>query len=178
MRALAAVLLVLAGATLAATTDTQRGTLEPALPKARAGTSCIADPATMRREHPGLLRHQRDETVRGGVRGTKVSLKACVECHASSASGSVAATRGDFCVGCHSYAAVKIDCFECHASKPAGRGAFHPLTSTQHGGGAAQLAVRYRQLMIEERAERRAAPTPARISAGDRPTYPSAEGLT
>jgi hypothetical protein len=71
---------------------------------------------------------------------------------------------------------VKIDCFECHASKPAGRGAFHPLTSTQHGGGAAQLAVRYRQLMIDERAERRAAPKPARVPLGGRPTYPSGGG--
>jgi len=28
------------------------------------------------------------------------------------------------------------------------------------------------------RAERRAAPKPARIPSGDRPTYPSAEGLS
>ena len=177
MRALAVVLLVLAGAALAATTGAARGTLEPAVPKARAGTSCIADPATMRREHPDLLKHQRDETVRGGVRGARVSLKGCVECHASPSTGSVAAARGDFCVSCHSYAAVKIDCFECHASKPAGSGTFHPLTGTQHGGGA-QLAARYRQLVIEDRAERRAAPEPARTPARDRPTYPSAEGLT
>jgi hypothetical protein len=30
----------------------------------------------------------------------------------------------------------------------------------------------------EERARRRAAPKPARIPSGDRPTYPSDEGLT
>jgi hypothetical protein len=29
-----------------------------------------------------------------------------------------------------------------------------------------------------QRAERRAAPKPARIPSGDRPTYPSGEGLT
>ena len=29
-----------------------------------------------------------------------------------------------------------------------------------------------------QRAERRAAPKPARIPSGDRPTYPSDEGLT
>jgi hypothetical protein len=29
----------------------------------------------------------------------------------------VAAAPGDFCVSCHTYAAVRIDCFECHASK-------------------------------------------------------------
>ena len=30
----------------------------------------------------------------------------------------MAQAKTDFCVSCHSYAAVKIDCFECHASKP------------------------------------------------------------
>ncbi len=32
-------------------------------------------------------------------------------------SGSVLGEQG-FCQSCHSYASVKIDCFECHASKP------------------------------------------------------------
>jgi hypothetical protein len=94
------------------------GGLLPAIEPARGG-ECVADPATMRREHMALLRHQRDDTVRGGVRGAKASLKGCVECHASAATGSVAAAGGDFCVSCHAYAAVKIDCFECHASRPA-----------------------------------------------------------
>ena len=67
-----------------------------------------------------------DETVHGGIRGAKASLKACVECHASTPTGSVAKAPGDFCVACHSYAAVKIDCFECHASTPKGSAsAFH-----------------------------------------------------
>jgi hypothetical protein len=34
-----------------------------------------------------------------------------------------------------------------------------------------------RQVSIAQRAERRAAPKPARIPSGDRPTYPSDEGL-
>lgn len=145
MRVLVLLLLALAGAAFAAVTGA-RGALEPAVPKAKPGTQCVADPATMRRRHPDMLKHQRDETVREGVRGEKVSLKTCVECHASPATGSVAAAPGDFCVSCHAYAAVKIDCFECHASKPAGSGAFHPLTSSHHGTGA-QLAARYRALM-------------------------------
>jgi len=90
----------------------------PEIAPARAGTQCIADPPTMRREHPSMLKHQRDETVHQGIRGAKASLKGCVDCHASAASGSVAAAAGDFCVSCHSYAAVKIDCFECHSGKP------------------------------------------------------------
>ena len=150
MRALALLLLVLAGVAFAATAGGARGTLEPAVPKAKPGTQCVADPATMRRQHPAMLTHQRDETVREGVRGEKVSLKTCVECHASSTTGSVAAAPGDFCVSCHAYAAVKIDCFECHASKPAGSGAFHPLTGSHHGGSA-RLAARYRELMAAAR---------------------------
>ena len=90
----------------------------PVIEPARAGTQCIADPATMRREHPAMLEHQRDLTVRGGVRGAKASLKACIGCHASAATGSVAKGETNFCVSCHSYAAVRIDCFECHATQP------------------------------------------------------------
>ncbi len=91
----------------------------PTIESARAGTSCIADPATMRRDHPSMLKHQRDETVHGGIRGAKASLKGCIGCHASAKTASVAAAPGDFCQSCHSYAAVKIDCFECHSAKPA-----------------------------------------------------------
>ena len=27
--------------------------------------------------------------------------------------------EGQFCQSCHAYTATKIDCFECHATKPA-----------------------------------------------------------
>ena len=91
---------------------------KPVIEAARAGTQCIADPATMRREHPAMLEHQRDATVRGGIRGAKASLKACIGCHASAATGSVAKADTNFCVSCHSYAAVRIDCFGCHATRP------------------------------------------------------------
>jgi hypothetical protein len=91
----------------------------PAVPKARPGTQCVEPPSEMRRHHMDWLKHQRDATVFGGIRGAKHSLKDCVGCHATSASASVAATPGDFCVACHQYAAVKIDCFECHTGKPA-----------------------------------------------------------
>ena len=90
----------------------------PAIEAARAGTSCIADNATMRRDHPSMLVHQRDATVHGGIRGAKASLKGCVDCHASANTSSVASAPGDFCQSCHAYAAVKIDCFECHSSRP------------------------------------------------------------
>ena len=91
----------------------------PVIEKAVKGERCVEDVASMRRNHMRFLRHQRDDTVRGGIRGARHSLKGCVDCHASRTSGSVAAAPGDFCVACHSYAAVKIDCFDCHATRPA-----------------------------------------------------------
>jgi hypothetical protein len=65
-----------------------------------------------------LLKHQRDDTMHGGIRSGKYSLKECVACHASQTNQSVNAEAGNFCQSCHVYAAVKIDCFECHANKP------------------------------------------------------------
>ncbi|MFZ2649093.1 MAG: hypothetical protein WA210_03205 [Burkholderiaceae bacterium] len=91
----------------------------PAIEPAAKGESCVAEPAFMRRNHMDLLKHQRDATVLGGIRGAKNSLKDCIACHASVKTGSVAKTETNFCVSCHSYTAVKIDCFECHSAKPA-----------------------------------------------------------
>lgn len=93
-------------------------TLQPAIERAKSGTSCIAEPAVMRREHMNLLKHQRDITVHRGERDGRDSLQGCIGCHASQATGSVAAAPTDFCASCHAYAAVRIDCFECHASRP------------------------------------------------------------
>ena len=92
-------------------------TPRPAIEPAQAGTQCVAAPDVMRRDHPAMLRHQRDVTVHRGVRQGRDSLQGCVECHASAATGSVAQAKTDFCSSCHSYAAVQIDCFECHSSK-------------------------------------------------------------
>ena len=92
-------------------------TPKPVIEAAVAGTQCVEPPAVMRRMHMEFLKHQRDDTVRGGIRGAKFSLKGCIECHASQQTGSVNGAPTNFCVSCHSYAAVKIDCFECHSSK-------------------------------------------------------------
>ena len=91
----------------------------PVLQKAGSGTQCVEPADVMRRNHMRFLEHQRDATVHSGIRGTTHSLKGCIDCHASRTTGSVATGPGDFCVGCHAYAAVKIDCFDCHATKPA-----------------------------------------------------------
>lgn len=111
--------------------------------QASASAQCIAPPDQIRRTHPDLLKHQRDLTVRSGIRGEPASLKACIACHAAPENQAVtraltgrlqragahidparfADDQGAaFCQTCHAYAAVKLDCFECHA----------------RGGGAAQ----------------------------------------
>lgn len=93
---------------------------QPVIEAARGG-ACVADAAFMRRNHMNLLKHQRDDTTRGGVRAGKHSLKACIECHASASTRSVIASETNFCQSCHAFAAVKIDCFECHSNHMQGK---------------------------------------------------------
>lgn len=87
-----------------------------------SGEKCVAPAEEMRREHMNMLKHHRDETVHQGIRTTQHSLKACIECHASSKTGSVVGGPDHFCQGCHAYAAVTLDCFECHSTKRQGKG--------------------------------------------------------
>jgi hypothetical protein len=83
------------------------------------GDKCVADTDFMRRNHMKLLMHQRDDTLRAGVRTPRFSLQGCISCHAGK-TGTVVGGSGNFCQSCHTYAAVTIDCFVCHASKPGG----------------------------------------------------------
>jgi hypothetical protein len=108
-------LTAISGVALAA--DDGGRTPKPVIERAAKGERCVADPAFMRRNHMDLLKHQRDDTVHGGIRGAKYSLKECIACHASRQTMSVNGAETNFCVSCHSYAAVKIDCFECHTGK-------------------------------------------------------------
>ena len=84
--------------------------------------SCVAPTEDMRRNHMEYLKHQRDETVHEGIRGAKYSLVECVDCHASPANGGDVSppinAPGEFCQGCHAFAAVSIDCFQCHRTVP------------------------------------------------------------
>ena len=92
------------------------GTNTPKLDIGKGG-QCVKDPQWMRKNHMHLLRHQRDETVRNGIRDEKISLQNCIECHASTKDDSVIARDDSFCVACHRYEAVRIDCFECHSGE-------------------------------------------------------------
>jgi hypothetical protein len=92
----------------------------PVIPRGQ-GDSCVEDTDFMRRNHMTLLRHQRDETVHKGIRTKLHSLKECVACHAVPGPDAIPLTVASpkhFCRSCHDYAAVKIDCFQCHASRP------------------------------------------------------------
>ena len=84
---------------------------------ANPGTQCVAPPQEMRRSHMEMLQHQRDKTMRQGIRTKKHSLNECIACHAGQKTGTVLGKDG-FCQGCHEYAAVKLDCWDCHQPKP------------------------------------------------------------
>jgi hypothetical protein len=82
---------------------------------------CVEPTEIMRRDHMEFILHQRDATVHLGIRTSKHSFKGCIDCH-STRDDDGALVRHDseqhFCAGCHVYAAVRIDCFECHTDRP------------------------------------------------------------
>ncbi|MBL7002425.1 MAG: hypothetical protein ISR69_00180 [Gammaproteobacteria bacterium] len=85
------------------------------------GESCVEETSYMRKNHMDLLLHKRNETMRKGIRTENHSLTSCIECHATPAEdGKIARITEDkhFCASCHTSAAVKLDCFECHADRP------------------------------------------------------------
>jgi hypothetical protein len=92
-------------------------TPKPVIKIENADTKCVAPPEEMRRNHMEMLKHQRDETLREGIRGEPVSLNRCINCHASKQTGSVLGSNENFCQTCHAYVAVKLDCWDCHQPK-------------------------------------------------------------
>jgi hypothetical protein len=82
---------------------------------------CVEPTDVMRKNHMEFILHQRDETVHEGIRTSKHSLKQCISCHAVKNDQGEYVHVDDskhFCVTCHEYAAVNIDCFQCHADTP------------------------------------------------------------
>jgi len=109
--ALVAAVLTVAG--FAAAGDKRASRVAVPAIKIERGDACVAPTEEMRRDHMKMLLHQRDRTMRQGLRESRFSLKNCVECHASRETGSVLGKEG-FCSSCHAYASVSMDCFECH----------------------------------------------------------------
>ncbi len=113
------------GAALLLPLTVQAESIAPKLPPAKKKyseeTLCVKPVDDMRKNHMDYIIHQRDDTMREGIRTEQFSLDECIECHnAPSKDGKVASSKSDehFCSTCHTYAAVKIDCFSCHADKP------------------------------------------------------------
>lgn len=101
-------------------TSASSGVPMPVIPMG-LGDSCVKDTDFMRRNHMDMLKHQRDETMLKGIRVEQYSLKECISCHAVNGPDSIPVTVASpqhFCRSCHDYAAVSIDCFQCHASRP------------------------------------------------------------
>lgn len=126
LRALALVLLLtiapaIAGvAAIAQAQDAASRVPLPQVPRGQ-GERCVADTDFMRRNHMAILKHQRDETMHRGIRPKDVRLTACIACHAVQGGDGKPVSYADprhFCRSCHTYAAVAVDCFECHASRP------------------------------------------------------------
>ena len=119
MRALVFILVMMFLPSLAAA-QVAGGVPSPSITQGK-GDKCVADTDYMRRYHMKELSHQRDETMHEGVRTKRFSLKECVACHSSTDDGGQPVpinAPGEFCASCHEYAAVKVDCFQCHATKP------------------------------------------------------------
>lgn len=109
--------------------------------KAAGMEQCVAPTNVMRRYHMDFLKHERDETVREGIRGVKYSLAECVDCHASAdeKGNPVPVTDpGEFCQGCHAYVAVDLPCFQCHRTTPERQGANLGHRVGEGGGTLAQ----------------------------------------
>ncbi len=113
----------------------------PPQPAKGKGEKCVAPTDWMRRYHMMTLTHQRDETVHEGIRTPRFSLNGCIECHQVKGADGKAVSVADpkhFCRTCHDYAAVRIDCFDCHASRPGektqtGSAMDNPHTATASG---------------------------------------------
>jgi hypothetical protein len=85
------------------------------------GVKCVQPEDEIKRNHMKYILHQRDETVHDGIRTKTYSLAGCINCHVfPDKNGHIASieSKDHFCHGCHEYAAVQIDCFECHADRP------------------------------------------------------------
>ena len=113
-------MLVLLTVVLLGSTTAMAEVPSPKIPKGNA-EQCVEPTQEMRVNHMEYILHQRDETMHRGIRTSKHSFKECINCHVVKDDAGKAVNFKDerhFCNSCHTYAAVKIDCFECHASTP------------------------------------------------------------
>ena len=154
---LACLLGVLSPASAAAADDIASSFGQVAIPapvKPAGASECVEPVEVMRRDHMKFLLHQRDDTVLEGERNSKYSLVGCMDCHnPAGASDEVVRYENPqhFCAGCHAYASVKIDCFECHADRGL---ASSEQSSLMPDVGSRQLSAHtFSQTMLPARAD-------------------------
>ena len=95
---------------------------------------CVEPVDDMRKNHMEYILHQRDETMHKGIRTKQHSLVECINCHVSDSPDAPRySSEEHFCNACHSYASVRIDCFQCHADRPVAGAQQHSLSG--HAGG-------------------------------------------
>ncbi|MXZ81847.1 MAG: Hdr-like menaquinol oxidoreductase cytochrome c subunit [Gammaproteobacteria bacterium] len=85
------------------------------------GEQCVEPTEIMRKQHMDFLLHDRDLTMRQGLRTIRHSLVECVACHvqADTSGKAIPINAPDqFCAVCHDAVGVKMDCFQCHATIP------------------------------------------------------------
>jgi hypothetical protein len=116
--------ILLLGCTAILASQGQAGdSILPEIPAAQSRFSetqgCVEPTDEMRKNHMEYILHKRDETMHEGIRTRQHSLKECINCHISDAPDAPRISSDKhFCNSCHTYAAVKIDCFQCHADRP------------------------------------------------------------
>jgi predicted CXXCH cytochrome family protein len=118
-----------AGLMLTLSASVIAGGLGPDIPAPVKGEECVADTQEMRVNHMKYLKGHRDEVLRQGIRTKQYNLSECLECHVPAREEAQAMrSEGDhFCMSCHAFAGVKVDCFSCHATMPEKSAAFHPI---------------------------------------------------
>ena len=112
---------ILLSSVASADMHTSHHNLLPKIPAAK-GEQCVEPTEVMRRRHMDFILHQRDRTVHEGIRTEKHRFVNCIDCHVQArADGSYPRhTDADhFCESCHRFSSVKMDCFQCHADRPA-----------------------------------------------------------
>jgi hypothetical protein len=106
----------------------------PVVPEANARFSetqgCVEPTEEMRKNHMEYILHQRDETMHRGIRTRQYALEECINCHVPENSTVRHDSPEHFCNSCHIYAAVTIDCFQCHADRPVPESKSSSLSST------------------------------------------------
>ncbi|WP_024327081.1 hypothetical protein [Thioalkalivibrio sp. AKL19] len=107
------------------------GSVEPPPMMEARGDQCVEPLDVIRKDHGKLLMHERDDAVIRAVRNPDHSFVGCIDCHvATEARHTQPETH--FCASCHSFNAVRMDCFECHRDRPE---AEHLHTLNPHAPG-------------------------------------------